>query len=46
MCLATRGTLLTSLALRGESEDLPVLKVVAPIEHTVRRSGGAGNLAG
>jgi len=36
MCPATRGTLLTSLALRGESEDLPGLKVVAPIEQAVR----------
>jgi len=38
MCLATRGTLLTSLARRGDDEDLPVLKVVAPIEQAVRSS--------
>ena len=39
MCLATRGTLLTSLALRGDSEDHPGLKAVALIERPCLRVG-------
>jgi hypothetical protein len=36
MCVVTRGTLLTSLALRGDFEDPPGLEAAALVEQTVR----------